>query len=81
MSTGNRYNKEFKEEAIRRVKEESILVNKVAKDLGINPPTLRNWLNKKLKKQDTNKRKILELEAELKESKKKIADLEVTNDI
>lgn len=42
-STGNRYSKEFKADAIRLV-EEGRSSNSVAKDLGVNPQSLRNWV-------------------------------------
>ncbi|WHH56922.1 transposase [Petroclostridium sp. X23] len=81
MSTGNRYSKEFKEDAIRLVKEEGRSSISVAKDLGVNPQTLRNWLKEYTDSQDPQKTRIAELEAELREKKKRIADLEMTNDI
>lgn len=81
MSTGNRYSKEFKEDAIRLVKEEGRSIIGVASDLGVNPQTLRNWLKGYTDSKDPQKVRIAELEAALKEKKKRIADLEMTNDI
>ena len=42
---GNRYDAEFKADAMRLVKEGGRSAASVAKDLGINPQTLRNWLS------------------------------------
>ncbi|MBL7662297.1 transposase [bacterium] len=39
-----RYSKEFKAEAVRLVREESLSVAQAARDLGINDNTLYNWL-------------------------------------
>ena len=41
-----RYDEEFKQELIRLVKEEGRSIPKVAKDFGVNPQTLRNWIKK-----------------------------------
>jgi transposase len=84
MSKGNptsiRYSKEFKVDAIRLV-EEGRSSNSVALDLGVNPQSLRNWIKEHNNRQNPEKVRITELEAELKEKKKRIADLEMTNDI
>ena len=41
-----KYSKEFKEEAVSLVKEEGISQNKVAKLIGVDYQTLRNWVKK-----------------------------------
>ena len=81
MSNGNRYNEEFKDDAIRLVKEGNRSVPSVAKDLGINPQTLRNWFNEDKKSRNPDNVRIAELEAQLKAKSRKIADLEITNEI
>jgi len=81
MSNGNRYTEEFKADAIRLVREGNRSALSVAKDLGINPQTLRNWLGEDKKRQNPDKLRIAELEAELKAKDRKIADLEMTNEI
>jgi transposase len=43
-NNGKRYDTEFRADATRLVKENGRSVASVAKDLGINPQTLRNWL-------------------------------------
>ena len=69
----NRYSEEFKADAIKLVREGNRSVKSVSKDLGINPQTLRNWLEEDKKKQNP---RILELEKELKAEKRRNAELE-----
>lgn len=78
---GTSYNNQFKADAIRLVVEEGRSINGVAKDLGINGQTLRNWLNEQKQKQDPEKLRIDELERQLKEKQKRIDDLEESVDI
>jgi transposase-like protein len=80
-NNGNRYTDEFKADVIRMVKEGGRPVGSVAKDLGVNSQTIRNWLGEDKKIQDPYKSRIAELEAELKAEKKRTADLEETVDI
>ena len=75
-NTANRYSEEFKADAIKMVKERGRSVNSVSKDLGINPQTLRNWLNEEKKRQNPDNVRILALEAELKAEKRRTAELE-----
>lgn len=74
---GKRYDAEFKADAARLVKESGRSVASVAKDLGVNPQTLRNWLRDN-KKQSSDKARLIELEAELRAEKRRTADLEET---
>jgi transposase-like protein len=78
---GKRYNEEFRTDIIRLVREENRPVSSIAKDFGVNDQTVRNWLKESKDKQDPDKVRISELEAELKEAKKKVADQELTIDI
>ena len=75
-NTANRYSEEFKADAIKMVKERGRSVSSVSKDLGINPQTLRNWLNEEKKRQNPDNVRILALEAELKAEKRRTAELE-----
>lgn len=80
-NTGKRYNEEFKADILRLIREEKRPVSSIVKDFGVNEQTVRNWLKESKDKQDPDKVRIAELEAELKETKKKLADSEVTIDI
>ncbi len=80
-SSGKRYNKEFKEDIVRLIREENRTVASVVKDFGVNNQSVRNWLKESKDKQDPDKVKIAELEAENKRMKKQIADQEDTIDI
>jgi transposase len=81
INKGNRYNDEFRTDIIRLVREEHQSVNKVAKDFGVNDQTIRNWLKSEEAKQDPINNRVSELEAQLKEEKRKNADLEQTVNI
>lgn len=72
----NRYNTEFKRDAIRLVEDENRSVPSVSKDLGINAQTLRNWLNAEKRREKPESARILELEKELKAEKRRNAELE-----
>jgi len=76
-SKGKRYDAEFKADAARLVKESGRSVASVAKDLGVNPQTLRNWLRGSTQ-QSSDKARIIELEAELRAEKRRTTDLEET---
>lgn len=80
-NTGKRYNEEFKADILRLVREEKRSIASIEKDFGVNDQTVRNWLKENKDTQEPDKSRISELEAELKEAKKKIADQEVTIDI
>ncbi|MBU7008885.1 transposase-like protein [Peptococcaceae bacterium DYL19] len=80
-NNGKRYTAEFKADIIRLIREENRPVSSIVKDFGVNDQTIRNWLKETKDKHDPDKVRIAELEAELRESKKKIADQELTIDI
>lgn len=80
-SQGNRYNEEFKADIIRLICEEKQPISKVARDFGVNNQTVRNWLKEVNKKTDPTENRIAELEAQLKEEKRKSANLQQTVDI
>ncbi len=77
----NRYSEEFKKDAMKLVQEGGRPVNSVAKDLGINPQTLRNWLKEEKKRQNPESARILELEAKLRAEKRRNSELEEAVDI
>ena len=78
---GKRYTAEFKADILRLIQEEKRSVANNSKDFGVNAQTVRNWLQETKEKHNPVKLKIAELEAELKEAKKKVADQEMTIDI
>jgi transposase-like protein len=80
-NTGKRYNEEFKADILRLIREEKRPVSSIVKDFGVNDQTVRNWLRESKDKQDPDKVRIAELEAELKEAKRKLADNDLTIDI
>lgn len=81
MKTGKRYDKNFKAEIIRLVRIEKRSIASVVSDFGISEQTVRNWIKERKNAEDPDKVKFAELEAELREAKKKIADQEMTIDI
>jgi transposase len=80
-SHGSRYNEELKSDILRLIKQENKPINKVAKDFGINSQTIRNWLKSEDEKSDPENSRIAQLEAQLKDEKRKTADLQQTVDI
>ena len=76
-----RYNAAFKEQVVARVVKDGCAIASTAKDFGITEQTLRNWLRKHNDGQIPEKVRLAELEAELSTARKRIADLEQTNDI
>ena len=81
MKTGKRYSDDFKKDVLKMVKEEKRSISSVSKDLGITEQTIRNWLGAETVKQDPEKSKVQELEKELKEKEKRIAELEMSVEI
>jgi transposase-like protein len=75
---GKRYNDEFKAEIVRLVQEEKRSVASIVKDFGVSEQAIYNWLSKAKQREDPNKVRVMELEAALKEEKRKTADLEET---
>lgn len=80
-NTGKRYSPEFKKQVVERAQEEGCSVASTAKDFGLTEQTLRNWMRESRERQIPDKVRLAELEAELQKSKRRIADLEQTNEI
>jgi transposase len=80
-NTGKRYDAEFKASAVKMVKENGRSIAGTARDLGIGEQTLRSWLNNDQKIKTSDTARIMELEAQVRADKRKIADLEETVDI
>jgi len=73
---GKRYNKEFKDSVVRMIKGDGRSVASVSKDLGTSEQTIYRWLEQHKVRQDPEKVRIMELEAELKAANRRVADLE-----
>lgn len=78
---GKRYNAEFKADVTRLVKEEGRTVNSVSKDLGVSSQTIHNWIGEQKTLQNPDKVRIIELEAQLKTSNRRVTDLEESVEI
>lgn len=74
--TGKRYNKGFKADVVRMITDNSRSIASVAKDLGISEQTIYRWLEQSKSAQNPDKVRNMELEAELKASQRRVADLE-----
>jgi transposase-like protein len=81
MSKGKRYNQEFKDGVIKMIREKGRTVASIASDLGIAEQTIYRWLDKDKTLQNPDQARIMELEAELKASKRRETELEQTVDI
>ncbi|HEY9059522.1 MAG TPA: transposase [Pseudobacteroides sp.] len=77
----NQHNNESKADIIRLIREEKQSITKVANDFGVNDQTIRNWLKAEDEKKIPENNRIAELEAQLREEKKKTTDLQQTVDI
>ena len=80
-NTEKRYDNEFKEGIVRLIRVDKRSVTSVAKDFGLSEQTVRNWLRESKHREDPDKVRITQLETELKEAKRKIADHEMTIEI
>ena len=75
-----RYDKEFKDGAMRLVVEQGRATKDVAIELGICPETLRNWLKsaglqpRTLDHSNRDSKRIKELEAQVRELKRQVTD-------
>ena len=77
----NYYSEEFKADAVKLLRESGRSAYSVAKDLGINAQTLRNWAKASDERQVPELSRIKELEAELKAEKRRNAELEMSVEI
>jgi len=66
---------------IRLIQEEKKPITKVADDFGVNDQTIRNWMKSVEEKKEPEKGRVADLEVQLKEEKRKNADLQQTVDI
>ena len=78
---GNRYNHEFKKQVIAHSRQAGNTIAGTAKYFEISDQTLRNWINKSDERKRSDHTKVLQLEKELAETKRRLADMELTNEI
>ena len=71
-STGKRYNDEFKTDIFRLIRDDKRPVSSIVKNFSASDPTIRNWPKSSKESKDPDKVRITELEAERKETKKKL---------
>ena len=67
---GKRYNQEFKSDILKLIQQEKRSVASIVTDFGVSEQTVRNWLKQNRDSQNSDKVKIAQLEAELKELEK-----------
>lgn len=79
--TGNRYNPEFKKKAIARCRKAGQTIAETAKFFNISDQTLRNWINKSNDLKRGNRLRVKQLEKELKETKRRLSDMEESNQL
>ena len=79
MNTGTRYDKEFKEQAVRLIYNTGKSVPQIAKDLGININTLYGW--KRKYDRIPGSTGLTPIEEENRKLKKELADAVMERDI
>ena len=77
----NRYDDEFKDNAVRMVIEKERSVTEVAQDLGVSQPTLRRWVLAVTNPEDAGTTRLAELEAENKKLKKQLENANDTVEV
>ena len=80
-----KYNKEFREEAVKMVTEEKLSLPEAARRLSLPPSTLANWLKAKkdgkLGEIGKTYRPLTEIEMELAKTKRELAEVKMERDI
>ena len=78
---GNRYNADFKKKVIAHSRQPGNTIAGTAKLFDISDQTLRNWLNQREDQKHLDRLRLVQLEKELAEAKRRLADMELTNEI
>ena len=78
---GNRYPEEFKRKAITYSQQPGHTIASAAKEFDISDQTLRNWMKNIDEKKPAARLKVVQLEKELKETKRRLEGLELANEI
>jgi len=80
-----RYTKEFREEAVKLVTEEKLLLPEAARRLSLSPSTLGNWVKAykagRLGEVGKTYRPLTEIEMELARMKKELVEVKMERDI
>lgn len=80
-NNGNRYNNDFKKKVIAHSRQAGNTIAGTAKQFNISDQTLRNWLNQREDQRQMDRLRVMQLEKELAEAKRRLADMELTNEI